>query len=508
MTLRRLAIGLTLWACLALPARSWARAGQAPAAAPDFAAMDAFVVERMRDLHIPGLSLGIVQGNQTVYLQGYGSADPSGRPVAPQTPFRLASVSKPLTAIAVMQLVERGLVELDAPVQRYLPWFRVADAAPSAAITVRHLLYHTSGVPQSAGNDNFFNGDLSDAALEQNVRQLATVALNRPVGSAYEYANLNYDTLGLIVQAVSGQSYEAYVEEHIFEPLDMRHSFTSQSAAQTDGLAAGYRQWLGLPLAAHLPDDRATRPSSFLIASAEDLTHVLIAALNDGRYGNDAVLSPEGMAALLQPAVAIGQGGWHSGMGMEIGEISGVGVAAKTGGTANYNARIVLAPDEGWGVVVLANTFDIGLVSHFDAIANGIMTLAARGQTPTPPEAPLGGGNAAIKLTLLAVAVFELYTLLRLRVPRPPARSSWRWLMRHIGLPLALDLVLICLLLLGAPRLMNAPLRFLWYFAPDLFWLTVAVVSIPLGRDMLKALLIWRAVSHRTRTVVPVSASG
>ncbi len=404
----------------------------------------------MQDLHIPGLALGIVQGNQTLYLKGFGSADPSGRPVTPQTPFRLASVSKPLTAIAVMQLVERGLVELDAPVQRYLPWFRVADEAASASLTLRHLLYHTSGVPQSAGNDNFYNGDL----------------------------------------------------------LEMHHSFTSQSAAQADRLATGYRQWMGWPLAAHLPDDRATRPSSFLIASAEDLTHVLIAALNEGRYGNGVVLSPAGTAAVLQPAVDISDSGWHSAMGWEIGEVEGVPVAAKTGGTANYNARIMLAPEAGWGVVVLANTFDIGLGSHYDAIADGVMTLVASGQTPTAPEASLGGGNAAMKLTLTAVLVFELYSLLRLRAPTPPARSSWRWLMRHIGLPLALDVVLICLLLLGAPRLMNAPLRFLWHFAPDLLWLTVAVVSIPLGRDILKAQTIWRAVSHRTRTAIPVGASG
>jgi hypothetical protein len=288
----------------------------------------------------------------------------------------------------------------------------------------------------------------------------------------------------------------------------MRHSFTSQSAAQADGLATGYRQWLGLPLAARLPDDRATRPSSFLIASAEDLTHVLIAALNEGRYGNGAVLSPEGMAAVLQPAIAIGDSGWRSGMGWEIGELEGVQVAAKTGGTANYNARLVLAPEASWGLVVLANTFDIGLGSHFDAVADGVMTMVASSQTPTAPAAPIGGGNAPMKLTLAAVVVFELYTLFRLRVPMPPVRSSWRWLMRHIGLPLALDLVLICLLLLGAPRLMNVPLRFLRFFAPDLLWLTVAVVSIPLGRDMLKALLIWRAVSHRTRTAITASAPG
>jgi len=508
MTLRRLAVVVTLWAWLAHPAQAMALPRLAPTAAPDLAVIDAYVEARMQDLHIPGLALGIMQQDQAIHLRGFGSADPSGRPVTPQTPFRLASVSKPLTAIAVMQLVERGLLDLDAPVQVYLPWFRVADAAASAGIAVRHLLYHTSGVPQSAGNDNFYNGDLSDEALERNVRRLAAVALNRPVGSSYEYANLNYDTLGLIVQAASGQPYEAYLQEHVFGPLDMRQSFTSQAQANEHGLAVGYRQWVGWPIAAHLPDDRATRPSSFLIASAEDLTHVLIAALNDGSYGDAALLSAEGMAAVLQPAVAIGDSGWHSAMGWEIGDVEAVQVAAKTGGTANYNARIVLAPQAGWGVVVLANTFDIGLGSHYEAIADGVVTLVASGQTPTAPEAPLGGGNAVIKLTLAAVVGFELYTLLRMRLPTLPVRSSWRWLMRHIGLPLALDLVLICFLLLGAPRLMNAPLRFLWYFAPDLLWLTVAVVALPLGRDVLKALLICRADSHRTRTAIPASAPG
>jgi CubicO group peptidase (beta-lactamase class C family) len=470
--------------------------GPAPAVAPDFPVIEAFISERMQALHIPGLALGIVLGNETVYLKGFGSAEPSGRPVTPQTPFRLASVSKPLTAIAVMQLVERGWVELDAPVQRYLPWFRVADAASSAAITVRHLLYHISGVPQSAGNGNYYNGDLSDGALEQNVRQLAAVALNRPAGSTYEYANLNYDTLGLIVQAVSGQSYEAYVEEHIFGRLDMRHSYTSQSDAQTGGLAVGYRQWLGLPIAAQLPDDRATRPSSFLIASAEDLTRVLIAALNNGQYAGRSVLSPQSMTTLLQPAVAIGDGGWHSGMGVEIGEISGVRVAAKTGGTANYNARILLAPDEAWGVVVLANTFDIALVSHFDAIADGVLTLLVHGHAPAAPAAPLGGGNAAMKLGLAAIVMVELVTLLRLRIPAPPRQSRSRWLLRHIGLPLTLDLVLAGALLIAAPRLMQSPLRFLWFFVPDLFWLTVMVVAIPLARDLLRALQVWHVIHH------------
>ena len=106
-------------------------------AGPDFTAIDAYVQAQMNESRIPGLALAIVHGDQIVYLKGYGSADPSGRPVTPQTPFMLASLAKPMTTLAVMQLVEAGKLDLDAPVQRYLPWFRVADENASAQITVR-----------------------------------------------------------------------------------------------------------------------------------------------------------------------------------------------------------------------------------------------------------------------------------------------------------------------------------------------------------------------------------
>ncbi|HEX7774460.1 MAG TPA: serine hydrolase domain-containing protein, partial [Pyrinomonadaceae bacterium] len=88
-----------------------------------------------------------MKDDKIVYLKGYGQADPSGRPMTPQTPLILGSITKSFTALAVMQLVEAGKVELDAPVRRYIPWFRVADPNASAQITVRQLLYQTSGLP-------------------------------------------------------------------------------------------------------------------------------------------------------------------------------------------------------------------------------------------------------------------------------------------------------------------------------------------------------------------------
>src|SRR5690349_17503934 len=90
-------------------------------------AIDAYIEQQMRRLHIPGVSLAIVEGDQIVHLRGFGQARPSGKVLTPQTPFFIGSLTKSITALAVMQLVEAGKVELDAPVQRYLPWFHIAD---------------------------------------------------------------------------------------------------------------------------------------------------------------------------------------------------------------------------------------------------------------------------------------------------------------------------------------------------------------------------------------------
>jgi CubicO group peptidase (beta-lactamase class C family) len=185
-----------------------------------FAAIDEYVTARMRAARIPGLALGIVKGDRIVYLKGYGRAGPSGRPVTPQTPFIIGSITKSFTALAVLQLVEAGKVELDAPVQRYIPWFRVADPKASAQITVRQLLNQTSGLPQIY-ETQFWTGQ-DEGALERVVRFLKKVELNRPVGKGFGYSNANYEVLGLIVQTVSGQTYEETIRQSIFAPWTCR----------------------------------------------------------------------------------------------------------------------------------------------------------------------------------------------------------------------------------------------------------------------------------------------
>ena len=288
-----------------------------------FQSLDKFIDNCMVEYRIPGLALAVVEGNKVVYLKGYGIADPSGRKVTPQTPFYLGSVTKSFTAIAVMQLVEAGHLDLDIPVKSYIPWFLLKDGAAgshaSDRITLRHLLHHASGIAQSTGQTalpvNYYNPD----ALELQVRSFASVPLAHEPGNSFEYANANYQIAGLVVQIVSGYSIEDIFKEQIFKPLKMTHSYTSPTTARTDGLATGYRWWFEYPVAfSQQPFPRGCFPSGFCISTAEDLSHYLIAQMNNGQYQEASVLSPGYVSIMHKPGLNNYGMGWYIGQDGEI----------------------------------------------------------------------------------------------------------------------------------------------------------------------------------------------
>jgi CubicO group peptidase (beta-lactamase class C family) len=469
----------------------------APTAAPDFAAIDKFVQAEMDAQRIPGLALGIVQGDRIVHMRGFGKADPSGRAVSPQTPFIIGSLSKSVTALAVMQLVEAGKVELDTPVQRYIPWFRVADEQASAQITVRHLLNQTSGLSTKTGRSFQGNGDTSDSALERAVRKLRTVQLIKPVGATHQYSTINYSVLGLIVQTVSGQSYERYIQEHIFEPLQMRHSFTSEAAAEPQGLATGHHYWFGRPSAADLPYNRGLLPAGYLISNAEDMTHYLIAQLNDGRYGGAAVLSPSGTAELHRPAVPTAETDTSYGMGWFVGPVNGIPAVFHQGETFNYHANIVLLPGSDQGVVVLMNaenSLDLFIRGRMGTVAEGVASLLEGQEPPSPPS---NTGIFVVYAALLGVIVLQLGGMIRsgaaLRRRRlPTGRFGPK---SRTGVALALNLGWAVLVLVLLPKQFGVPLLTLAQGLPDLAYALLVSAVIALGWAVLRTVWAYFAFS-------------
>jgi CubicO group peptidase (beta-lactamase class C family) len=488
---RLLVLGIVMLVlCLIAPASAFAEGEASRAAEPDFAAIDAYIQEEMREVRIPGLALGIVHGDKLVHLESFGNADPSGRAVTPQTPFILASVSKSFTALAIMQLSEEGKVDLDAPVKRYVPWFRVADKEASNEITVRNLLNHTSGLPEDTSFEPMRSSDMNDDALEERVRALSDIQLNNRVGATFEYTDANYDVLGLIVQRVSGQSYESYVQERIFSSLDMNHSFTDQTDAQRYGLATGHRSWFSFTASFEAPYSRAAMPSSYLISSAQDMTHYLSAQLNAGRYGGGSVLSPEGVAAMHRPAVWEGEKDIFYGMGWERRSTpSGLPVIQHDGTNSNFYADMVLEPEGRWGVVILANFDSFNLNGgRLQGLSSGVISLL-HGQTPPDVPMPHHPIFASAMLLVAVVAVLQLLGIVRSVVllrrwrtqpNRRPRRR--RAVALRVGVPLVLNVGWGLFMLIGFPQLLY-PLSPILLIVPDLRYLVVVsgVVALSWG---------------------------
>ena len=192
-----------------------------------------------------------------------------------------------------------------------------------------------------------------------------------PPGQGFEYSNANYETLGLVVQMVSGMSYEDYVRQNIFAPLDMKNSFTSQDEAMKHGMAMGHRWWYGFSVAATFPLNRSELPAGYLISSAEDMAHYLIAEMNGGRYGNSSVLSSEGIA-LTQTAPSPGT----YAMGWELIDSNGHRLINHEGGMQTFQTSVFFDPEERVGVFVAAN-----VMSALDAFSTPHGSERLDGQT-------------------------------------------------------------------------------------------------------------------------------
>ena len=345
-----------------------------------FAAVDRYAERQMTAGKVPGFTLALVHGGQIVHTRALGVADPTGRRVTPQTAFILGSLTKSFTALAIMQLVEQGRVVLDAPVQRYLPWFTVRDQRESAAITNRELLNHTSGIPKSAGLQ-IVRGEKARTQSQQ-AALMSGVRLAHAPGAAFEYSNANYWLLGLVIEAVSDTAYATYVQQHIFAPLGMTRSFTSETEAERQDFARGYRIWFGRPRAEDLPFYWRELAVGYLISSGDDMARYLVAQLNGGSIAGRSVISAEALQQMQTPPP-----GMPYAMGWLADNVDGVPVLWHTGAVANYHGDMLLIPSLGWGVVWLANTNNFALEDELSEGMKGVAAILI-GYDPPPPPRP------------------------------------------------------------------------------------------------------------------------
>jgi len=351
--------------------------------------LDAYLQERLAEGAIPGFSVVVVEGDRIVYEKGFGVEKiGSSKPMTAQTSTAIGSLTKSFTAMAVLQLVERGLVDLDAPVVRYLPEFRTANKSRSDQITVRMLLNNTSGLQAAIARQV----EPSTVAMERLLQALQSTYLTRVPGKTYEYSNTGFAVAGLLVSRVSGLSYEDYLQKHIFEPLQMQRSTTNpERFSELDVL---YGHYLGLEQG--IPAKPAPFPTemmaagSLLRSSAHDLGHYLIALLNDGQFEGRQLLSPKSVELLWQPNVDFpglpkADGGhgqdYQYGLGWMLSQIDGRAVIHHGGSRGTMSSFTMIDRERRLAASVLANVdhtfFDKYRYTNLLTMVNTILHLSA-----------------------------------------------------------------------------------------------------------------------------------
>jgi CubicO group peptidase (beta-lactamase class C family) len=311
-----------------------------------------------------GLAVGVIADGELAWFYGHGLADVEAKmPITQDTVFRIASITKTFTAVAIMQLWEQGLIGLDAPANDYLRTFRLVPARPNLSPpTVRHLLTHTAGI-------GYWRrlSDLLQPAVGSGDRAAQSGALplddyyrrGLPVevepGTKWVYSNHGFAALGQIVEDVSREPLDRYLRDHLFDPLGMEHTDLIRSGRVRPQLATGYvLQSRGLKQVA---DREVPTPGSGgAYATTADIARYLTALLRIANNQPSSVLNPETLATMFRPQFQPDPRLPGMGLAFELGQEDGHQTVGKTGILAGFHSAVGMAPEEGIGVIVLSNT--------------------------------------------------------------------------------------------------------------------------------------------------------
>ena len=337
--------------------------------------------KEMKEKDVTGLSIALVDDQRVVWAEGFGFADEANRvPATPDTIYRAGSISKLFTATAAMQLVEQGKLDIDRPLQTYLPEFSVKSRFPDAGpITPRTIMTHHSGLPS-----DYLKGMWADKPepFEKEVNFLRDEYVAYPPNYVFSYSNVGVTLLGHALERVAGRDFAGYMEASVLRPLGMTHSAFSQAP---DSSPLGSKAYLKGDEGDELP--LRGIPAGGLNASVLDLARFMQMVFADGRAGERQIIKPETLAEMLRP-----QNGtvpldldFRTGLGWALSGLGGIDirnagpVAHHSGATLFHRSMLIVLPEHKLGVVVLANSATAGPVVN--KVAAEAIKLALEAKT-------------------------------------------------------------------------------------------------------------------------------
>jgi len=339
---------VVLWACVAVRAQGPARLSD-----DKRQKVETTISSFMSRQNIPGLSVAIVQDNEIRFQGGWGMADLENFvPAKALTVYRIASVSKPLTAVAVMQLVEKGKLNLDAPVQKYAPTFPVKNFP----VTTRQLLAHLAGIR------NYRREEGERTNRYQSLTDALSIIKDDPLesepGTRFNYTTLGYILVGVVIEGASGMSYPEYIAKNILQPAGMQHTYVDDLFAIIPNRAHGYTPRVFAQLDGNyrnpiLMDSSYKIPGGGWLSTAEDMARFAIAVQNG------VLIKPETFAEMSKSQKTkdgreTGYGyGWYVGA---FGGFSNFPDAVSHGGVQpGFTSNLVILPKKRFAVVILTN---------------------------------------------------------------------------------------------------------------------------------------------------------
>ena len=324
---------------------------------------DAYMEQILKDWNTPGIGVGIVVNDKLVFAKGYGYRDYEKKlPFTPTTLCQIASNSKLFTAVAAGMLVEQGKLTWDNPVRDAVPTIQFYNDQLNNNVTLRDMLSHRTGVTRH--DLIWFKSPFTRKQLFEKLKYLEP---QQPMRQTFLYNNLMFSAVGYIVELKSGKTWEQYVRENIFQPLDMPTStYTVSDMLKHPDHGVPYREKrdsFELYMIPYYEDTEGVAPAGAIISNIDELSHWLIALMNDGKYNGKQVLPPNVLKATMQPAIglpnALGEalGYWELlnpdyGMGRQIAAYRGRLLTFHGGDLPGFHSQVSFLPNDKIGVIV------------------------------------------------------------------------------------------------------------------------------------------------------------
>ncbi|OEH92344.1 serine hydrolase [Bacillus solimangrovi] len=435
-----------------------------------------YMDKAIEEYRIPGASLAIVKGGELFYEDSWGIQS-DGTAVTKDTLFTIGSVSKPLTSLAIMKLLEQQDIQLDDEINQYVPSFNYDKNEFKNDITMRHLLTHTSGISTYEGLKVADLKLRGETAITNAFEKLNYVNLNHEPGEVHQYSAANYLLLGKIIENVTNQTFAEFMKDEIFSILHMNQTAASFETASLLDYQAGFQSWFGKPVKSENLFDDSGVPYGYMASTTNDMTKYIQFLLNGGD-----LLTDQTMEMYTSPQVQRKKDLYY-GLGWRVSTAKDDEYYFHGGETPDSRAELLLNPSKNYGFVLLTNKNNISEVLHTSYMREGLKTIIEDEVMPEVSKSSHQMQWMTLIVTLI-IALLCIWNLVHLKRKNIIRTKLWI-VVSFVSIILAISLI---------PILVNAfgvPWHSINYYGSDLAIIIKCLIGILVVNGLLSLVLLF-----------------